>query len=471
MTAIPQTAAELEEVLNDPKQVGQIFAKKGTRDEFLKAYAEKVHGSDPNLSAQVKEQLQMGLADLMGTKGTPKVDLSANGRPEIAGMAQSNDPYFKIRRNGLYNKAAMGSGEIDTLFNSQSDYFRALALQGGSINRLSNGVDLLKRLDRVAELQNTYGTDAPSDGGFLIPEVLRSDLLMIALESAVIRPRATVIPMGVQRVGIPAVDATSNVTTVFGGIQTYWVDEATAPTESSGKFQQVWLDAKKLMAYLTAPNELIADANAFGAYLEATLPQAIAFEEDYRFMQGNGSGQPLGYVNCNAAVTATAVSGQGANTIVVDNLAAMYARLFPSSMGRAIWVASIDTFPQLATMAVSGAVGNSNPVWFTANAPGVPGIVNAPPVSIYGRPVYFTEKHPTLGTAGDIMLIDPSFYLVGDRQAMEVSASPHFLFSTDKTAYRVVERVDGRPWLQSAITPKNGGNTLSAFVELSGTRT
>jgi hypothetical protein len=54
---------------------------------------------------------------------------------------------------------------------------------------------------------------------------------------------------------------------------------------------------------------------------------------------------------------------------------------------------------------------------------------------------------------------------------MEVSASPHFLFSTDKTAYRVVERVDGRPWLQSAITPKNGGNTLSAFVELSGTRT
>ena len=39
-------------------------------------------------------------------------------------------------------------------------------------------------------------------------------------------------------------------------------------------------------------------------------------------------------------------------------------------------------------------------------------------------------------------------------------------FANDITAYRVIERVDGRGWLQSAITPNKGTNTLSPFVTL-----
>lgn len=465
---VPTSADELEEILNDSTRVGELMQDKAKFGEFIKNYAAASQRKDADIGAQIREQTQQVLAEFLkdnGQAGTPRVNL-ANGTPQVEGYGN-----YQARKNALYNSAAMGA-KVDGKFGSQAEFFRALALQGGGVNRLRDGADLLKKLGEVSDIQNSFGTNAPADGGFLLPEQLRSDLLMLALENGIIRPRATVIPMQTQRVGIPAVDSTSNVTTVFGGIQTYWVDEGTAPTESSAKFQQVWLDAKKLMAYCTAPNELIADATAFGAFLEAALPQAIAFEEDYRFMQGNGSAQPLGYVGCPGAVTASAVTGQGANTIVVDNLAAMYARMLPSSLGKAIWVASIDCFPQLALMSVSGTLGNSNPVWMTANAPGVPGVANSPPMSIYGRPLYWTEKHPALGTSGDIMFIDPSFYLVGDRQSIEVSASPHFLFSTDKTAYKIIERVDGRPWIQSAITPKNNSsNTLSAFVQLSGTRT
>jgi hypothetical protein len=54
---------------------------------------------------------------------------------------------------------------------------------------------------------------------------------------------------------------------------------------------------------------------------------------------------------------------------------------------------------------------------------------------------------------------------------MQVASSSEYKFGNDLTAYRVIERVDGRPWLQSAITPKNGGPTLSPFVQLSSTRT
>ena len=37
-------------------------------------------------------------------------------------------------------------------------------------------------------------------------------------------------------------------------------------------------------------------------------------------------------------------------------------------------------------------------------------------------------------------------------------------FSSDVTAYKVLERVDGRPWLNTALTPRNGGSTLSPYV-------
>ncbi|TMC47286.1 MAG: phage major capsid protein, partial [Chloroflexi bacterium] len=77
-----------------------------------------------------------------------------------------------------------------------------------------------------------------------------------------------------------------------------------------------------------------------------------------------------------------------------------------------------------------------------------------------------SEKVGPLGTPGDVAFIDPKYYLIGDRMEMQVSASEHYKFANDKTAYRVVSRVDGRPWLQSPITPKNGGPTLSPVVLL-----
>lgn len=462
---IPTGPAELESMLSDGAKMKEVFADAASFKEFIKNYAGTMSKSDTDISAQVREQTQAALAEFMRDNqisAGPKVDLTELGTPVLNNVGGSA---HQAQKNALYNKAAMG-GPLDGKFESFSDFMQACALSSGSLNRLPGGQDMLAKLGEVVDIQNSYGSNAPSDGGFLVPESFRSDLLMLGLEKGIIRPRATVIPMATPRVSIPTNDSTSNVSTVFGGVQVFWVDESTAAPESSAKFSVVTLDAKKLMAYSTAPNELIADASAFGAFMNAAFPAAIAFEEDYRFQQGTGVAQPLGYINAPAAVVVAGASHLGANTIGVEDLAAMFARMLPSSLGNAIWVASIDCFPQLATLALQGTLGNSTPVWMNN------GVAGAPPVSIYGRPVYFTEKAPPLGTTGDISFIDPSMYLIGDRQSMEVAASPHYQFGVDKTAFRVTERVDGRPWLQSPITPKNGSaNTLSAFVQLSATRT
>ena len=55
-------------------------------------------------------------------------------------------------------------------------------------------------------------------------------------------------------------------------------------------------------------------------------------------------------------------------------------------------------------MALSVGTGGG-PVWI-GNYAGGQGGMDTPPVSILGRPVFFTEKLPSLGTTGDICFVD-----------------------------------------------------------------
>jgi HK97 family phage major capsid protein len=222
------------------------------------------------------------------------------------------------------------------------------------------------------------------------------------------------------------------------------------------------LDAKKLTAYTELPNELISDsAVSFQAFIDQLFPEALAWYEDIGFIKGSGVGEPKGCLASgnDAIITVSKEVGQGAATIVWQNIVKIFARMLPASLGRAVWIASIDTFPELATMALSVGTGGSA-IWLNNG-------VEGPPMTILGRPVIFTEKATgALGTQGDISFVDFGFYLIGDRQVMSAMSSPHYKFGNDLTAYRIIERVDGQPWLQSAITPQNGGNTLSPFVQL-----
>jgi len=72
---------------------------------------------------------------------------------------------------------------------------------------------------------------------------------------------------------------------------------------------------------------------------------------------------------------------------------------------------------------------------------------------------------PTLGDQGDLNFIDFSYYLIGDRQTVSLETSEHIYFVSDETALRAIERVDGRPWVQSEFTPANGA-TVSPFVAI-----
>jgi HK97 family phage major capsid protein len=452
---IPTSEADLENWLGDQAKMTVLATQGGQAfGEFITNYARARADKDMTIAAQVREQTQVVLAEwLQNQANNPDAEgyVARPQRLNLTPEAVMSESRIS-RAGGLYNPKAMGA-KIDKDYATASDFFTTI---------WHNANRTVANQDKLARLRNAFDSTVPSEGGFLIPETLRSELLRVALETGIVRGRARVIPMETLRVPFPAIDATSNVSSVYGGIVGYWTEEGAALTESQASFGRILLDAKKLTAYTTVPNELLADSiSSFDAFIGQIFPEALSFYEDIAFLKGSGVGEPLGSLAAGntSIVTVTKETGQATGTIVWENIVKMFARMLPGSLDRAVWVCSIDTFPELATMALSVGTGGSA-IWLNNGAAG-------PPMTILGRPVVFTEKAPgLLGAQGDISFVDFGYYLIGDRQVMSAMSSPHFKFGNDQTAYRIIERLDGRPWLQSAITPQNNGPTLSPFVQL-----
>jgi HK97 family phage major capsid protein len=312
--------------------------------------------------------------------------------------------------------------------------------------------------DEMSSPTAAYSGTVPGDGGFLVPEEFRATLLELALESALVRPRATVIPMTALKLRIPMIDSSTNVGQVHGGMVAYWTEESAELVESQAKFGSVLLEAQKLTGLSAVPNELMMDAPGFAAFVERAWPSAIRFFEDIAYIRGSGVGEPLGFLGAGntGAIEVAEFGAQAVNTIVAGNIYEMASRMLPTSYGNSVWLISHDAMPQIFTLAAA----DNSPV-FISN------IAGSWPVTILGRPVIFTEKTVKLGTRGDIALVDLSYYLIGDRMQMQMARSEHARFTRDQTMFRIIQRTDGRPWLNSPITPANGSTaTLSPFIEL-----
>lgn len=446
---IPESPAELEELLADSRRMNDVY-KEGKLPDVVKAYATAFAKKDSGqISEQIKTEVQATLQEMLRDG---EIKIPENQRQRI-NLNPEMDPAHP--RNTLFNPTAPGARVDEAgLFKDRASFFKAT--WHGSKDPTSRGIQ-----DRLESIRNEFGSSVPSDGGFLIPETLRSEMLRMALETALVRPRARVIPMDSLTVPFPTLDVTSHASTVFGGVQAYWTEESGSLTESSARFGRVKLEAKKLTGYTEVPNELFTDSIvSFMAFIDQIFPEAIAWFEDLAFIDGTGVGQPLGWLRSNAAVSVAAEAGQEADTILWNNIVKMYARMLPNSLGRAVWIANLNVFPQLATMALDVGTGGTA-IWIGSGEGR-----GTPPVTILGRPVLFTEKVPTVGDLGDINFVDLGYYLIGDRQSMSSMSSPHYKFQNDQTAYRVIERVDGQPWIKSALTPKNGTDTLSPFVKL-----
>lgn len=342
-------------------------------------------------------------------------------------------------------------------FNSFGEQLAAI------VNYSKNGV-----LDnRLMEVQNASGANEsiPSEGGFLVQTDFAQELIKNVYDTGILAPMCKKIQISSNSNGVKfnGIDESSRANgSRWGGVQTYWADEAGTVTASKPSFKQIELKLNKLFGLYYATDELLADSSAMQSVISQAFVEEMQFKLDDAIIRGSGAGQPLGILNAACTVSQAKETGQAADTIVYENILKMWSRMIARSRQNAAWLINQECEPQLHSMFMAVGTGGV-PVYLPAN-----GLSGSPYATLMGKPVIPIEQAAALGDVGDIILADMSQYILAEKGGMQMASSIHVKFIYDETAFRITYRVDGQPIRDKAITPYKGtsGNTLSSFVTL-----
>lgn len=369
--------------------------------------------------------------------------------------------------------AIPASGVLGVVDNSAADPQRGFRSVGDFCRSLvsatfaqRNGQQVDSRLQALwgggapnAAAPTTYGNEgAGADGGYLVPPQYSRSIFGLSLEENALLPMTDNTPVEGNGMSFP-----KDETTPWGsnGIRAYWQGEAAAGTQTKPVLGSTDLKLKKLLALVPVTNELLADATALSSYIPPNCARSIRWKTDEALLFGNGAGAPLGAYTGAAAITVAAESSGNTGVLLPINCAKMISRLMPGSYSRAVWMVNNDVLPLLFTM----TLGNY-PIYLPAGAP-VGGMQGSPYGSLLGRPVLVSQHAKSFGTVGDIMLMDLSYYQsITKAEGVTMATSMHLYFDADAVAFRATFRVDGQPKMAAPVSPANGSNTLSPFVQL-----
>jgi HK97 family phage major capsid protein len=339
---------------------------------------------------------------------------------------------------------------------------------------------VIRRVMEESRPRNASGMSerVPAEGGFLVPENLRSECLSY-LTAAVIWPRATVIPMDSLRVPVPLLDNFSQASSAqaLGGMTFSFIEEGAAFPSSTPNFGRLTLEAWKLGALLAnAPNELLSDSASFtDHFLPRVVGEGLAWVLDDYFIGGTatgnggtGVGQPQSLINAPGAKSVTRTNA-GQAPVFLD-IVAMYKALHPAAkqaasvpgQGAACWLLSASAMDAILELYYNPTGTEVVPPsgWFDQ------GNADNEGSRLLGIPAVVTDHQPASGSAGDVILGDCKLYLIGDRQELVIERSQRGpTFINDTSHLRIKTRVDGRYWTQSTVVTETG-QVVSPLVVL-----
>jgi HK97 family phage major capsid protein len=441
--------------------------------EFMGRKAgERIDVSARDAEALVAQKLAQPVTDDLITPAVQKAMEQAFGGFQkgldaviAEALKQFQSAQTKSRKNGV--PAIFGDGgDGDTHGKTFGDWLIQVAILGSPKTAPQAKAAAQDRLEKVYSSSfSTWQKAAMAEssgvtGGYAVPPDFYMQLLTIAGEQNTFRKYGFVQPMASATMQFPYLDITTaqaaGNSPFFGGVIANWTSEAQTRTETEPQFKMMELKAQELSGYSVSSNIILQDA-AFGLekFLFTIFGNAVAWYEEFAFLQGNGVGKPLGILNASATLSNNRVT---VGHFTFPDVGAMLSKLLPASYGRSRWYIS----PTVVTDLLQLKDGAGRAIFLSIDQ----GVTLAPVWKLLNLPVTITEKIPALGTKGDVMLVDPSLYVIGDRMMLEVAASEHVNFLKNQMTWRFVQRVDGRPWLDNPITLQDGSTQVSPFVVL-----
>jgi HK97 family phage major capsid protein len=411
-------------------------------------------------ATSLKSRINMAMEAEAAGAGLAPIDPTPQGSAGAPGRGESA---VTLPASARFETQENGDADPQRGFRSMGEFL--MSVRGAAVSaRTGNAMDrrlvaLYHGEPQAAAPGNTYaGEGAGSDGGFLVPPSFSTNIFQLSLEEQALLPMTDGMPIEGNAMSLP-----KDETTPWGsnGVRAFWQSEATAGSPTKPVFGRSDFRLKKLLALVPISDELLADATALGAYFEPAAARSIRWKTDEALCFGSGAGVPLGAFVGPAAIVVAKDSGQATLTLSTTNLANMIARLPAGSYGNSVWMLNNDVLPALFTL----TLGNY-PIYLPAGAP-VGGLQGSPYGTLLGRPIVVTQHAKSFSSQGDVMLADwRQYQTITKAGGIQTATSMHLYFDADAMAFRSIFRVDGAPKQAAPITPANGSNTLSPFIQL-----
>ncbi len=274
------------------------------------------------------------------------------------------------------------------------------------------------------------GTD--SEGGYLVPEELRTEVFRVLPDFAVMRKLARVLPMSTDTLKLNSLSARPTA---------YWTAEYQSKSTTSAEFSQVTLSPNDLVCLLPVSEQLLADANInLVQFIIELFAEAIGLAEDKAFFTGSGNGQPKGIATESIASAGIAGATPSFDD-VIDLIDMVPGRA--SASPRAAFVGHRNTIRALRKIKDNDGAY----IWRNGSGRGGDGETARLPATLYGYP--FHEQNDL--NQKELYFGDWSAYIIGDRQSMAVTTTTEGGDAWRRNAMEIkaVERVDGKAVLTS----------------------
>jgi HK97 family phage major capsid protein len=460
-----QKAAELREKILATVNKAETENREVNADEVGLIDGWKADADSLERRAKIVEDAEASVAESRKSAGRVSAPIAANEGED----AHHGVPFTSLEARESEADKRRSFGEFLQDITAVTDRNTPREAYETSQNRLANLYKSRYRDYATHGGKETRALNSTSgvSGGYLIPTDFQAQIRRYSTENAIVRPRATIVPMNGLEIEIPQLDASTvptGGTAAYGGIKMDWTAEQSDKPESEPVFKQTKLVAHELAGYCAVSRVTLQKSPAsIDSLLFDLFGKSVAREEDRAFFRGNVAGKPFG-IHFHPSLVSTSARGSS-SAITFANATAVWTRVHPDYRGNGVWVAS-----QAAESAVLTMTGTANSVFFPTGVynASATGTANAGPsgVMLYMRPVLISTLLPALNTAGDFGFYDFSQYLIGDPGIMEIATSEHFLFRKNQVAFRLVEYVGGMPWPLTPLTLDDGSTTVSPFVSL-----
>lgn len=274
-----------------------------------------------------------------------------------------------------------------------------------------------KRVSNVLQ----EGVDA--DGGYLVPEEYDKRIIDILSEENIMRKLGTTITTsGQHKINIAATKPAAA-----------WIEEGGALQFSDATFSQILLDAHKLHVAIKITEELLYD-NAFNleSYIVTEFGKAIANAEEDAFLNGDGTGKPLGlFAKTGGGTKAASTDAPTAD----DFIALIYALKRPYRKNASFII-------NAKNIALLRQLKDNNGVYMWQ-----PSVQVGEPDTFLGYKLYTSQFAPT----NAIAFGDYRYYNIGDRGTRSWQELRELFAGNGMIAYVAKERVDGKLILPEAV--------------------